>query len=467
MGKWVKGKDNFVWRCVSRRSIFSRRLYVVALAAFALFFLPLPRFPASPFTPLFASSFTSDFGATVDGRLAVFDDAWQTIRERYYDPSLHGVDWQAQRARFRGRARDAANSQELYATLRRMVSSLHDPHTRVFAPDEKYDWQRPRFISVGISLREIGGAAVVSEVAHDSEAERAGVRAGDLVTSIDGEQTFGVFARRLNELNILPSDASPMIAAARLRAMATVFEGAEGSTVKVGWIGVDGRERWAVLRRQWRERGTQMRVRRIAGGTFSVVLDAFTQTTAVDFVRALASGKLRGARALILDLRDNGGGEAEAMAEIASAFLPPGKSLGHFTDRAGRLFIEPHTRAAMLFAPDRIEPFRGPLVILTSERTSSAAEIFVAAMRAERRATIIGANTCGCVLAIRRSHVLPDGGQLDISEMDYRTSAGTRLEGAGIAPDEEITLDRKDIRARRDRAMQRAIQILKNPSSKK
>ncbi len=71
------------------------------------------------------------------------------------------------------------------------------------------------------------------------------------------------------------------------------------------------------------------------------------------------------------------------------------------------------------------------------------------------------------MLAIRRSHVLPDGGQLDISEMDYRTLAGTRLEGAGIAPDERITLTRSDIRAHRDRATERAMQILKNPLSEK
>ncbi len=202
-------------------------------------------------------------------------------------------------------------------------------------------------------------------------------------------------------------------------------------------------------------------MRRGAGGIGVAVLNSFTQTTAMDFVRSLASGKLRGVRALVLDLRNNGGGEAEAMTEIASAFLPPGESLGRFTDRAGRVTVEPHTRAAMLFAPDSIKSFDGPLIILTSERTSSAAEIFVAAMRERGRAKIIGANTCGCVLAIRRSHILPDGGQLDISEMDYRTAAGTRLEGAGVAPDEIITLDRKDIRAHRDRAIKRAMEMLK------
>jgi carboxyl-terminal processing protease len=199
----------------------------------------------------------------------------------------------------------------------------------------------------------------------------------------------------------------------------------------------------------------------VRGGYAVVEFDAFTQPITVDFMRALAD-ELRDARGLIVDLRNNGGGEAEAMTEIASAFLPAGKSLGRFTDRTGRVTFEPQTRSAMLLAADAITRFPAPVVILTSARTSSAAEIFVAAIKEARRATVIGASTCGCVLAIRRRHTLPDGGELDVSEMDYRTAGGVRLEGAGITPDEKISLDIKDLRASRDRALERAADLLKS-----
>jgi C-terminal processing protease CtpA/Prc len=56
---------------------------------------------------------------------------------------------------------------------------------------------------------------------------------------------------------------------------------------------------------------------------------------------------------------------------------------------------------------------------------------------------------------------LPDGGMLDISEVDFRTARGTRLEGAGIAPDETVTPTRRDIYAGRDPTMQRAVEMLK------
>jgi C-terminal processing protease CtpA/Prc len=150
------------------------------------------------------------------------------------------------------------------------------------------------------------------------------------------------------------------------------------------------------------------------------------------------------------------------MTEIASAFLPSGSSLGRFMDRTGRTAFEPQTRSAMLFAAEAVALLRVPVVILTSEKTSSAAEIFVATVKERNRATVIGGPTCGCVLAIRRRHTLPDGGALDISEMDYRTAGGRRLEGTGITPDEKITLDLLDVRSRRDRAMERALERLKN-----
>jgi carboxyl-terminal processing protease len=94
-----------------------------------------------------------------------------------------------------------------------------------------------------------------------------------------------------------------------------------------------------------------------------------------------------------------------------------------------------------------------PLIVLTSNRTASAAEIFVAALKSSRRATILGTETCGCVVAIRARHDLPDGGALDVSELDYETPQGRRLEGAGLQPDETVLVARKDLYAGRDRTL--------------
>jgi carboxyl-terminal processing protease len=168
---------------------------------------------------------------------------------------------------------------------------------------------------------------------------------------------------------------------------------------------------------------------------------------------------LEGAEGIILDLRANGGGDAEAMADVASLFLDDGTNLGKFADRSGASF-ELQTFSKRLWRISGLLPTKLPLVVLTSENTSSAAEILVAALQAKRRARVIGTVTCGCVLAIRNRHALPDGGVLDVSEFDYRTAGGVRLEGVGVKPDKVTHLTRADIYSRHDRALDLAKDLL-------
>jgi C-terminal peptidase prc len=420
---------------------------------FAFLLLPFSFYLSPSRSAALADTFVST--ETREGRLAVFDDVWETIRDRYYDASFNGLDWEAERERFRTAAAEAKNSVEFYSVLRHMIGLLRDAHTRVYAPDEKFDWQHPRVITTGISLREVAGMPVVAGLERDSDAERAGLRVGDIITTIDDEPALDLFTKRLMDVT-----GASTAQAARVRAMSGLLNGPAASTVKVGWRDGSGRERSAQLNREWRDRTARLVVEKSRDDFFVVRFDAFTQAVAVDFLRALQN-RLRRARGLVLDLRYNGGGDSEAMTDLASVFLSPRTRLGRFTDRTGRVVVEPETRRAMVLAAEAIARFDGSLVILTSERTASAAEIFVASIKEARRAVLIGTSTCGCVLAIRRRHMLPDGGELDVSEMDYRTSRGIRLEGAGVAPDETITLDLADLRTGRDRAVERALERLR------
>jgi carboxyl-terminal processing protease len=397
----------------------------------------------------------AESSATREGRLRVFDEVWEQVRERYFDPALHGVDWQEARRNLRPRAAEANTEVELYAVLRRMLGLLHDPHTRVFAPGESADWRVQRYVSVGLSVRELNGEVVVTDVERGSDADAEGVRAGDAILSVDGANVQTLVARRLADAGAGSN------APAHLAAVTRLFDGARDTTAAVVLRRAgQTRERVVRLRREPHTRLPSFDVERKGDGVRVVRFNIFTSEMSAEFVRALR-GELKAARALVIDLRDNGGGEADAMADLASTLLPSGLSLGRFTNREGLVQLEPQTRAALLSSADTLARFRGPVVVLTNARTASAAEVFAAALRERGRARVVGETTCGCVLGIRQRHTLPDGGILDISEMDYHTADGARLEGTGLWPDVEITPTREDLRRKRDRALERAVEMLR------
>jgi carboxyl-terminal processing protease len=389
--------------------------------------------------------------ATPEGRLIVFDDVWETIQERYYDPTLNGIDWHAKRTAFRPMAAKANSTHEFYELLRQMVSSLKDAHTRVYSPDEKFDWWNPRFVTVGLTVREIDGSPTVVYVEPNSDAARTDIQPGDTIASIDGVPVANVIATRL------ANSGARTDGFARSRIVGSLFDGPSGTSVKVGWTNRGRKLKSAVLQRYWTQRRLGFNNQR-KDKLAILRIDAFTQSVAWEFSKALPD-VLDGASAIVLDLRSNGGGDAEAMADIASLFLDDGTNLGKFADRFGASF-ELQTYAKRLWRVPQLTHVKLPLVVLTSENTSSAAEIMVAALQTKHRARVIGSATCGCVLAIRNRHPLPDGGLLDVSEFDYRTADGVRLEGLGIKPDETVPLTRKDVYSRRDTVLEVAKHVL-------
>ncbi len=106
--------------------------------------------------------------------------------------------------------------------------------------------------------------------------------------------------------------------------------------MKVSWTTREGKSKSAVLPRYWSQRQLGFSNQR-KGKVAILRIDAFTQTVAVDFSKSLPD-VLDGAEVIVLDLRSNGGGDAEAMADIASLFLDDGINLGKFADRSGASF---------------------------------------------------------------------------------------------------------------------------------
>ena len=188
-----KGKDR------KMRKSMSDNLHWPSYAFGMLLLFP---FSLSPFFPVHAAR--NDSAAvstdTPEGRLSVFDDAWERINERYYDRKFHGLDWDAQRTTFRPLAAKAESSRELYTVLRRMIAPLNDPHTRVFAPEEKFDWWRPRFVTVGFTYQRSRGTADCYQSRSQLRASSSRLRAGDVIENVDGEAATSLIKQRLADL---------------------------------------------------------------------------------------------------------------------------------------------------------------------------------------------------------------------------------------------------------------------------
>jgi carboxyl-terminal processing protease len=162
----------------------------------------------------------------------------------------------------------------------------------------------------------------------------------------------------------------------------------------------------------------------------------------------------QGTGGLIIDLRNNGGGFVATVAQIASYFLPDDTPLGEFINRQGRAASRNTQKPGI--------NYDGELIILVNARSASGSEIFTAAMQERKRATIIGANptTCGCLLGVSRTLKLLDGGKLNVSDSDYRTADGRRIEGTGVKPDLQIETRITDLLGGRDRMFDLAVEQL-------
>src|ERR1044072_1161032 len=125
------------------------------------------------------------------------------IEYLYYDPKFHGIDWQAKRATYRPAAARAANTLEFYDVLRQMIASLRDAHTRVYSPDEKFDWWSPRFVTVGLTVREVEGAPTVIQVDSNSPASKTDIRQGGVIVSVDDVPVAQFAAQRMRSFGLV------------------------------------------------------------------------------------------------------------------------------------------------------------------------------------------------------------------------------------------------------------------------
>jgi carboxyl-terminal processing protease len=352
-----------------------------------------------------------------------------------------------QREIFRPQAEAARSNAELYRVLRQMIGKLGDAHTRIYSPEDGFDRHRPAGTTVGVAVRQIEGKAVVTWVEPGSEAARQGIRPGFTISRIDGAPVEKSLERIRDEIG-----ESSTRTALELQSYDKLFLGPRDTPVAVTFVDSEGRLRPVTLLRRFVEFQRRVTVKKLPYGIGYIEVTGFGPEIEKQF--EVAMQETQGARGLILDLRNNGGGFVTTVAQIASHFFPEETGLGEFITRQGRATSRQTQRLRTVY--------RGPLIVLVSARSASGSEIFAAAMQERKRALVIGTNstTCGCLLGVSRTLRLPDGGKLNVSDTDYRTAMGRRIEGTGVKPDLEFEVRVADLLSGRDRTLEVAVDQL-------
>src|SRR6185369_14019049 len=161
----------------------------------------------------------------------------------------------------------------------------------------------------------------------------------------------------------------------------------------------------------------------------------------------------RHVRALVLDLRGNPGGHGAMAIPIAARLVSEPLTLGtiQFRDFAQTLVARPEMG---------VQPFTGPVAILTDEGTASASEILAAGLQEAKRAIVVGDSTLGAVLpSVVES--LPGGAVMQYVVADFKTPKGVLLEGRGVQPDRRVMETRAGLEGGRDPVLETAMVAVK------
>ena len=291
--------------------------------------------------------------------------------------------------------------------LKGYVNGLEDPYSAYLTPEEyeaRMTKESGKQVGIGVNVTEdADGNINVRSIEPNSPAEEAGLLAKDVITAVDGV--------KVTEIGYTE-------AVDRIR-------GDEGTQV-VLTARRDGAENDYTLTRKTFDLVT-VSAQMLDGQIGYIRITAFRENTTEQFQEALDSMTTGGAKALIFDVRDNGGGLLETLESMVDPLLPEGV-IATATYQGGR------TEDVVISDANETDL---PMAVLTNGGSASAAELFSASLRDFKQAKLVGTKTYGKGV-MQDTRTLEDGGALTLTVATYQTTVSECYDGVGLLPDVEV-----------------------------
>ncbi len=367
----------------------------------------------------------------------MFGDAWRTMKYRFYDPAMHGMDWDAAKAKYEPLVKDIGDRQELLNIINEMIGELNASHTGAAPPPGGRAAGGVSTGNLGIEL-EPDAAAGRYKVTYVYEAGPADkdwvkVNVGDYLIAIGdkqvkaGDEYWELLNDRLNRKVEVTFNNKPSPDGAWKTRIETV-NGQAYATLRY--------DRWVKERRQ--------KVDELSNGRIGYIhIRAMDQPSLRKFEKEIR--EFRNKEAMIIDQRWNGGGniEQELLAILVQRQYEVWRPRG--VEASGRPFAG----------------YFGPKVVLQNWRSASNAEMFPAGFRALGLGKVVGTPTMGAVIGtgsyslIDASTVRTPGVGVYLADAKH-----TNMENYGVQPDIRVDNSPEDNLAGRDRQLEAAVDEL-------
>lgn len=356
---------------------------------------------------------------------SLFWDAWSVLRERYVD------------------SKEVTDQDMVYGAISGMLASTGDPYSVFMPPKKADDFNQEisgEFGGIGAEIGIRNDQLIVVAPLKNTPADRAGLRAGDMIIKIDNENTAGL---------------STETAVAKIR-------GPKGSQIALtifreGWS--DTKEikitrdaiqiptlDWKMLNNAGAEDAN--------GKILYIQLYNFYEKSPLLFYQALVKAVDKNPQGVILDLRNNPGGYLDAAVNIAGWFLDRGSIVVTEKFRAendGHTNLEAHG----------LPIFRNtPVVVLINQGSASASEILAGALKDDRNSKLIGKKSFGKG-SVQELVPLKENALVKITIAHWLTPNGTVIDKNGIKPDVDVNMTEEDIKNKKDPQLDKAVETIR------